>query len=232
MRVEQVLELELKPAGDDLEPEVEELLEDRLQIEPRRDRDLGPLGRQQAGEIDAVVDLERRVLEQIGQRRIGVGSRLELEQDPDVVGAQVLDVRQLRDLPLGDQLADPLDQRVFLDPVGDRGDQDGVGPIGMGLVGPAELDRPLTGRVDLPDLLGRVEDHAAGRKIGAVNRLEHPLQRQLAIVQQQRPGRCSTSFRLCGGMLVAMPTAIPETPLTSRFGNCAGRTIGSSAVEA
>ena len=41
-----------------------------------------------------------------------------------------------------------------------------------------------------------------------------------------------TSLKLCGGMLVAMPTAIPETPLTSRFGNWAGRTIGSSAVDA
>ena len=39
-----------------------------------------------------------------------------------------------------------------------------------------------------------------------------------------------TSPRLCGGMLVAMPTAIPDEPLTSRFGNGAGRTVGSSVV--
>ena len=32
---------------------------------------------------------------------------------------------------------------------------------------------------------------------------------------------------LCGGMLVAMPTAMPFPPLTSRFGNIAGRTFGS-----
>ena len=36
-----------------------------------------------------------------------------------------------------------------------------------------------------------------------------------------------TSPRLCGGMLVAMPTAMPPAPLTSRLGNCAGRTDGS-----
>ncbi len=36
--LEQVLELELKPAGDDLQPEIEELLEDRLQVEPGRER--------------------------------------------------------------------------------------------------------------------------------------------------------------------------------------------------
>ena len=35
------------------------------------------------------------------------------------------------------------------------------------------------------------------------------------------------SRRLCGGILVAMPTAIPALPLTSRFGNRAGSTNGS-----
>jgi hypothetical protein len=36
-----------------------------------------------------------------------------------------------------------------------------------------------------------------------------------------------TSPRLCGGMLVAMPTAMPPEPLTSRFGTRDGRTVGS-----
>ena len=35
-----------------------------------------------------------------------------------------------------------------------------------------------------------------------------------------------TSPRLCGGMFVAMPTAMPEEPLTSRFGKRAGSTSG------
>ena len=38
----------------------------------------------------------------------------------------------------------------------------------------------------------------------------------------------TTSVRLCGGMLVAMPTAMPELPLTMRLGMRAGRTVGSS----
>ena len=37
-----------------------------------------------------------------------------------------------------------------------------------------------------------------------------------------------TSRRLCGGMFVAMPTAMPDDPLTIRFGMPAGRTDGSS----
>ena len=36
-----------------------------------------------------------------------------------------------------------------------------------------------------------------------------------------------TSVRLCGGMLVAIPTAIPEEPLTSRLGIRVGSTVAS-----
>jgi hypothetical protein len=35
---------------------------------------------------------------------------------------------------------------------------------------------------------------------------------------------------LCGGTFVAMPTAMPADPLTSRFGNGVGNTVGSSVV--
>ena len=38
------------------------------------------------------------------------------------------------------------------------------------------------------------------------------------------------SVRLCGGMLVAMPTAMPDEPLTSRFGTRVGRTSGSCSL--
>ena len=39
-----------------------------------------------------------------------------------------------------------------------------------------------------------------------------------------------TSPRLWGGILVAIPTAIPPAPLTNKFGNWAGRTDGSFSV--
>ena len=38
------------------------------------------------------------------------------------------------------------------------------------------------------------------------------------------------SVRLCGGMFVAIPTAIPALPFTSRFGIFAGSTVGSLSV--
>ncbi len=37
----------------------------------------------------------------------------------------------------------------------------------------------------------------------------------------------ATSRRLCGGMFVAMPTAMPADPLTSRLGKRLGRIDGS-----
>ncbi len=37
-----------------------------------------------------------------------------------------------------------------------------------------------------------------------------------------------TSVRLCGGTAVAIPTAIPAVPLTSKFGNLLGNTVGST----
>ena len=39
-----------------------------------------------------------------------------------------------------------------------------------------------------------------------------------------------SSDRLCGGIFVAIPTAIPSDPLTRRFGYTAGRTAGSFNV--
>ena len=38
------------------------------------------------------------------------------------------------------------------------------------------------------------------------------------------------SERLCGGTSVAIPTAMPEQPLISRFGTTPGSTTGSSRV--
>ncbi len=52
--------------------------------------------------------------------------------------------------------------------------------------------------------------------------------RCVCAISQMQPS--ITSRRLCGGTFVAMPTAMPADPFTRRFGNGAGRTIGSSVV--
>ncbi len=55
-----------------------------------------------------------------------------------------------------------------------------------------------------------------------------------SIAQLGLASRCrqasTTSPRLCGGMLVAMPTAMPEDPFTSRLGARVGSTAGSSSL--
>ena len=38
------------------------------------------------------------------------------------------------------------------------------------------------------------------------------------------------SLKLCGGILVAIPTAIPDVPFTRRLGYLDGRTVGSFSV--
>ena len=38
----------------------------------------------------------------------------------------------------------------------------------------------------------------------------------------------TSSCKLCGGILVAMPTAMPSAPFISRLGSLAGRTLGST----
>ena len=62
----------------------------------------------------------------------------------------------------------------------------------MRLISSPQLDRPLPGRVDLANLLGRVENRSPGREIGPLDVLHQPLERQLAVVepavQQQHQG--------------------------------------------
>ena len=90
----------------------------------------------------------------------------------------------------------------------------------------AHDDRAAAGRIGAVDA-GAAEDDAAGREIRAGNDLHQlPAGRS----PDCRSARCvasMTSPRLCGGMLVAMPTAMPPAPLTSRLGKRAGRTVGS-----
>ena len=87
-------QLVLEPPGDDLEPEVQEVPEDLLQIEPLGPADLRVLRRDEAREVDGEVDLQRRVLEEVRHDHLLVGVLLHLERDAHVVGRQVLHVER------------------------------------------------------------------------------------------------------------------------------------------
>ena len=91
-------QLVLEPRGHHVEAEVQEVPEDLVQVEPLGPADLRVLGRDQAGEVDGDVGLERRVLEEVRHHQVRVGVLLQLERDPDVVGREVAYVHQLRQL--------------------------------------------------------------------------------------------------------------------------------------
>ena len=118
----------------------------------------------------------------------------------------------------------------LVDLVGDLGDDDL-----LALAAPLDLldvharahdDGAAPGAVRLLDA-GAPVDEARGREVGAGDEADQ-------VVDGRRRGCGSGAIvasmispRLCGGMFVAMPTAMPPEPLTRRFGTRAGRTVGS-----
>ena len=93
-RVLQRLELVLEPPGHHLQPEVEEVPQHRVQIEPLGPADVGGLGWNQARQVDDEAGLQRRVLEEVRHDHLLVGVLLQLDGNPHVLGREVLDVQQ------------------------------------------------------------------------------------------------------------------------------------------
>ena len=97
----------------------------------------------------------------------------------------------------------------------------------------AHRDRAAAGAVGVLDAVG-ADDQALGREVRSLDALEQRLE-QLLVATPSGWSRChctpdATSRRLCGGMLVAMPTAMPPEPLTSRLGNRAGQDRAAPAA--
>jgi len=121
-------QLVLQPPRDDLEAEVEEVPEDLLQIEALGAADLGVLlDRDETGQVDREVDLQRRVLEEIRHDHLLVGVLLHFDRDANVFGREILHVEQLRQLAAQDHFCDPLDELRLVDGVGHAVDIDRLG---------------------------------------------------------------------------------------------------------
>ena len=71
-------------ARHDLQPEVEEVPEDRLEIEALRPADLGVLGRHEAGEVEAKLVCSGVCLKRYAMHLLLVGFLLQLELDAHV----------------------------------------------------------------------------------------------------------------------------------------------------
>ena len=85
-----------------------------------------------------------------------------------------------------------------------------------------ELDRAPTGAVGVHDPLA-AHDERAGGEVGALDERHEVVGGGVGVGRAGGMTASMTSPRLWGGMLVAMPTAMPWLPLTSRFGKRAGQ---------
>ena len=95
----------------------------------------------------------------------------------------------------------------------------------LDVAGGAQTQRAVAGFIDLRQLLLVCKKLAAGGKSGP--RTKRSIARVSRLGSSMSARRASsTSPALCGGIEVAMPTAMPWAPLIRRLGSCAS-TIGS-----
>ena len=183
--------LVFEAAVHDLHAEVQEVPQHRLQIEAFGPADVLLLGRNQTGEVDAEAHLERRVPAQVRHDERLVGVPLDLEFDADVVGAHVAHVEQRRQLARDHQVGDARDQLRLVDRVRDGGDRDHLAgaPDLTLLPRAAQANRAAAGAIDLLQLVGRVENLAAGGEVRALDVLAQLQRRQLGVVDQPQQRR-------------------------------------------
>ena len=89
----------------------------------------------------------------------------------------------------------------------------------------AHDDPAAAGAVRVADPLAAEHDRP-GREVGALHVLHQVVDVRLRLVDQLHD-RVDDLASRCGGMFVAIPTAIPAEPFTSRFGKRDGSTVGS-----
>ncbi len=162
-----------------------------------------------------------------------VALQLDLDPHARLVGV-VGEVGDLGEHLVVDEIGDLLDHAVvaaLLHAVGELGDDDRAAcRRAAPRCGPARASRSRPRPVRYASRIPlAADDDRAGREVRALDVLHQLVDVGRRGRRSARRSRRSTSPRLCGGMFVAIPTAIPAEPLTSRFGNRAGSTVGSLA---
>ena len=165
---------------------MEEVPENRLEIEPLGASDFSVFSWNQARQVDDDVGLERRVLEQIRHHHLGIGVPLQLQRNPHIVCRDVLDVEERRQLSRQHDLGDPLDERGLVHRVGNARDVDRLTGARARTLVPrrAQTDGARPGPVDLLQLVGRVENLRARRKIRAFDVATQLNAAQVRVVEQ------------------------------------------------
>ena len=224
-----LVEPELGAPGDDLDLVADVAGERRGEVERARHTV------DEGDHVDRERRLQLRQLEQVVEHDIGVGVALECDHEVGLAaGRSVVDVGDALEVAGGDELLDATGDRRAARLVRQLGDDDLVATV-LALLDRrlgAHLHAAAAGAVGVDDA-GPPEDLTAGREVGPLHELHQLIGGGDGVVHQSGWSirwivASITSPRLWGGMLVAMPTAMPWLPLTSRFGKRAGSTVGSS----
>ena len=212
-------QLEFGAPAHDLAAELEEVLDDvneRQHARPAAD------DRQHD---DAERGLQLRVLVEVIENDLRHFAALELDDDAHAVAVGlVTQIGDAVDHLLADELGDVLEQPLLVDLIGNLGDDNRDLVALLRFLGRRlrpDGERAPASRIGVENAVP-ADDRAAGGEIRAGNGLQHRLEagffRLAAMLDQVAMTPSITSRMLCGGMLVAMPTAMPDDPLTSRFG--------------
>ena len=220
-------QLEHRAPRDHFAPVPQELLEHLLQVHQAR------LAVDQRHHVDPEGVLHLRFLEQIIEDHFGHLAALQL--DHAAHAGFIRFVANLGDAfePLfAHHVADLAKQRRLVHLVGQLVDDD---RLASALVDVFEVrarahDEAAAARAIAFEDAGGAVDDASRREIGALHDARSGRRSPCPVHSAARGSRSMTSARLCGGILVAIPTAIPEEPLISRFGSRAGNTTGSSSL--
>jgi hypothetical protein len=183
-------------------------------------------------EDDSERRLERRVFVELVEDDLRDLALLEVEHDAHAVAvALVADGRDALEALLVDELSHVLDEPGLVDLIGNLADDDrlAIGPRVLLDLGAAAHVQDSAARGErLLDAAAAVDDAARGKSGPGMWRTS------AAVSAAGSSRRCTaasqTSPRLCGGIFVAMPTAMPSAPFTRRFGNFAGSTVGSRSL--
>ena len=172
--------------------------------------------------------LHLRVLVELVEHNLRLRAALELDHDAHAVAvALVAHVADVVDNLLGHQLGDALNELGLVHLVRNLGDDDRLLFLGhvLNRHSGAHHKAAAAGFVGLRNAALAVEKSAGG-KVRPLHVLQHFGQPALGFFTSAMVA-FTTSVRLCGGILVAMPTAMPLDPLTIRLGMRVGSTVGS-----
>ena len=170
--------------------------------------------------VDAEVLLHRRQLVELLEDGLGVEAVLDLDDEPQAVLAvgEVLEVGDALQLLALDEVLDLVDDLLGTDEVGQLGDDDALAARGdrLDARGGAGAEAAPAGEVGVADAL-EADDLAAAGRSGPGTNFMRSSSEHVGLAMRCRAAPM-TSTRLCGAMFVAMPTAMPAAPLTSRLG--------------